>query len=349
MRILLSRTAADRLRRGLGLLAVAAAFGTVLTVTAFADTTLLNVSYDPTRELYKDYDAAFAAWWKEKTGETVTVEQSHGGSGAQARAVIDGLDADIVTLALEGDINKIAAAGKIAPDWRKRLPGNSTPYTSTIVFLVRKDNPKGIHDWGDLIKDGVEVITPNPKTSGGAQWNFLAAWAYADATFGGDQAKSIAFVSALYKHVPVLDSGARGATTTFVQRGIGDVLLAWENEAFLAVEELGPDAFDIVVPPTSIRAEPPVALVDANVDRKGTRKVAEAYLAYLYSDAAQKLIARHFYRPANPQAADPADLKRFPEVKLVSIDDPLFGGWAKVTPTFFAEGAIFDQIYQKTN
>lgn len=349
MRNLLSHNAAGRLRRGLGLLAVAAAFGTVLTVTAFADTTLLNVSYDPTRELYKDYDAAFAAWWKEKTGETVAIEQSHGGSGAQARAVIDGLDADVVTLALEGDINKIAAAGKIAPDWRKRLPDNSTPYTSTIVFLVRKDNPKGIHDWGDLIKDGVEVITPNPKTSGGAQWNFLAAWAYADATFGGDQQKNIDFVTQLYKHVPVLDSGARGSTTTFVQRGIGDVLLAWENEAFLAVEELGPDQFDIVVPPSSIKAEPPVALVDANVDRKGTRAVAQAYLEYLYSDAAQKLIARHFYRPSNPAAADPADLKRFPEVKLISIDDPLFGGWAKVTPTFFAEGAIFDQIYQPTN
>ena len=348
MRSLLTLNA-GRLRRGLGILAVAAAFGTVLSVTAFADTTILNVSYDPTRELYKDYDAVFAAYWKEKTGETVTIEQSHGGSGAQARAVIDGLDADVVTLALEGDINKIAAAGKLDKGWQGPLTHNSSPYSSTIVFLVREGNPKGTHDWGDLVKEGVEVITPNPKTSGGAQWNFLAAWAWANATYGGDEAKNLEFVRQLYQHVPVLDSGARGSTTTFVQRGIGDVLLAWENEAFLAVNELGPDQFDIVVPPTSIKAEPPVALVDANVDRKGTREVAQAYLDYLYSDAAQKVIAKHFYRPSNPAAADPEDLKRFPDVKLISIDDPLFGGWAKVTPTFFAEGAIFDQIYQKTN
>ena len=348
MRSLLTLNA-GRLRRGLGILAVAAAFGTVLSVTAFADTTILNVSYDPTRELYKDYDAVFAAYWKEKTGETVTIEQSHGGSGAQARAVIDGLDADVVTLALEGDINKIAAAGKLDKGWRTRLPDNSTPYTSTIVFLVRKGNPKGIQDWGDLIKDGVEVITPNPKTSGGAQWNFLAAWAWANATYGGDEAKNLDFVRKLYQHVPVLDSGARGSTTTFVERGIGDVLLAWENEAFLALKELGPDKFEIVVPSISILAEPTVSVVDANVDRKGTREVAQAYLDYLYSDAAQKVIAKHFYRPSNPAAADPEDLKRFPDVKLISIDDPLFGGWAKVTPTFFAEGAIFDQIYQKTN
>jgi sulfate/thiosulfate transport system substrate-binding protein len=338
-----------RLRRSLGLLAIAAAFGTVLSVTAFADTTILNVSYDPTRELYKDYDAVFAAYWKEKTGETVTIEQSHGGSGAQARAVIDGLKADVVTLALEGDINKIAEAGLIATDWRTRLDSSSTPYTSTIVFLVRKGNPKGINDWGDLIKDGVEVITPNPKTSGGAQWNFLAAWDWANTNFGGDEAKNVEFVTDLYKHVPVLDSGARGSTTTFVQRGIGDVLLAWENEAFLAVNELGPDQFDIIVPPSSIKAEPPVALVDKNVDEKGTREVAQAYLDYLYSDEGQKIIARHFYRPSYPAAADPEDLKRFPEVKLVSIDDPLFGGWAKVTPKFFADGGIFDTIYQPTN
>ena len=259
----------SRLRRGLGLVAIAAAFGTVLSVTAFADTTILNVSYDPTRELYKDYDDVFAAYWQEKTGEAVTIEQSHGGSGAQARAVIDGLKADVVTLALEGDINKIAAAGLIAKDWRTRLEHNSTPYTSTIVFLVRKGNPKGINDWGDLIKDGVEVITPNPKTSGGAQWNFLAAWDWANTKFGGDEPKNIDFVTDLYKHVPVLDSGARGSTTTFVQRGIGDVLLAWENEAFLAVNELGPDQFDIVVPPTSIKAEPPVALVDRQRRREG--------------------------------------------------------------------------------
>ena len=339
----------SRLRRTIGLLAIAAAFGTVFSVTAFADTTILNVSYDPTREFYKEYDAAFAAYWQEKAGETVNVEQSHGGSGAQARAVIDGLQADVVTLALEGDINRIADAGLIAPDWRSRLPANSTPYTSTIVFLVRKGNPKGINDWGDLVKDGVEVITPNPKTSGGAQWNFLAAWNWANTRSGGDEAKNLEFVTDLYRHVPVLDSGARGSTTTFVQRGIGDVLLAWENEAFLAVNELGPDQFDIVVPPSSIKAEPPVALVDRNVDRKGTRAVAQAYLDYLYSDEAQKIIARHFYRPSNPAAADPEDLKRFPEVDLVSIDDPLFGGWAEVTPKFFADGGIFDKIYQPTN
>jgi sulfate/thiosulfate-binding protein len=339
----------SRLRTSLGIIAIAAAFGTVLSVTAFADTTILNVSYDPTREFYKEYDQAFAAYWQEKTGEAVTVEQSHGGSGAQARAVIDGLKADVLTLALEGDINKVAAAGLIAEDWRGRLEHNSTPYTSTIVFLVREGNPKGIEDWGDLIKDGIEVITPNPKTSGGAQWNFLAAWDWANTKFGGDEQKTIDFVTDLYKHVPVLDSGARGATTTFVQRGIGDVLLAWENEAFLAINELGPDQFDIVVPPTSIKAEPPVALVDRNVDEKGTREVAQAYLDYLYSDEGQKIIARHFYRPANPAAADPEDLARFPEVKLVSIDDPLFGGWAKVTPKFFGDGGIFDSIYQPTN
>ena len=339
----------SRLRRGLSILAIAAAFGTVLSVTAFADTTILNVSYDPTRELYREYDAAFAAHWKEKTGETVSVEQSHGGSGSQARAVIDGLPADVVTLALEGDIDRIAESGYLPADWRSRLPGISTPYTSTIVFLVRKGNPKGIKDWNDLIRDGVEVITPNPKTSGGAQWNFLAAWDWANRQYGGDEAKNVAFVTELYKHVPVLDSGARGATTTFVQRGIGDVLLAWENEAFLAVNELGPDQFDIVVPPTSIKAEPPVALIEKNADRKGTREVAEAYLQYLYSDEAQKIIARHFYRPFNPAAADPADMKRFPDVELVSIDDPFFGGWDKVTPKFFADGGIFDTIYRPGN
>jgi sulfate/thiosulfate transport system substrate-binding protein len=313
---------------------------------AAAQTTILNVSYDPTRELYKDYDQVFAKYWEKKTGETVTIEQSHGGSGSQARAVIDGLAADVVTLALEGDINKIAAAGLTTTDWRGRLPSNSTPYTSTIVFLVRKGNPKGIADWGDLVKEGVQVITPNPKTSGGAQWNFLAAWDYANTNFGGDEAKNIEFVKALYKNVPVLDSGARGSTTTFVERGIGDVLLAWENEAFLAMEELGPDQFDIIVPPTSIKAEPPVALLDKNVDAKGTREVAQAYLEYLYSDEAQNVIAKHYYRPSSPDVVDPDELERFPDVKLVSIDDPLFGGWAKVTPKFFAEGGVFDQIYQ---
>ncbi len=338
-------TRRTRLRTLAAALAIAG-FG--MAATASADTTILNVSYDPTRELYKAYDEAFAAYWKDKTGETVTIEQSHGGSGAQARAVIDGLAADVVTLALEGDINRIAATGKIPADWRGKLPDNSTPYTSTIVFLVRKGNPKGILDWGDLIKDGVEVITPNPKTSGGAQWNFLAAWDWANTRFGGDEAQSIEFVTQLYKHVPVLDSGARGSTTTFVEREIGDVLLAWENEAFLAVNELGPDQFDIVVPRSSIKAEPPVAVVVGNTEAKGTTAVAQAYLEYLYSDVGQKLIARNFYRPALPELADPEDLRRFPEARLVSIDDPLFGGWKEVTPKFFADGGIFDKIYQPT-
>jgi sulfate transport system substrate-binding protein len=319
-----------------------------LTASASADQTILNVSYDPTRELYKAYDAAFAAYWKEKTGETVTIEQSHGGSGAQARAVIDGLQADGVTLALQGDIDKIAEAGLIAADWRGKLPNNSTPYTSTIVFLVRKGNPKGIHDWGDLIKDGVEVITPNPKTSGGARWNYLAAWAWANANLGGDEAKDVAFIKALYSHVPVLDIGARGSTTTFVEREIGDVLLAWENEAFLAIAELGPDKFDIVVPPSSILAEPPVAIVDKNVDAKGTRTVAEEYLNYLYSAVGQNLIAKNFYRPSNPLVVDPEELTRFPELTLVAIDDPLFGGWKLVQKKHFADGGIFDQIYKPT-
>jgi len=312
---------------------------------AFADTTLLNVSYDPTRELYKEFNEAFAEKWKADTGETVTIRMSHGGSGAQARAVIDGLEADVVTLALEADINAIAeATGKIPADWRGKLPNNSSPYTSTIVFLVRKGNPKGIKDWDDLIRDEVQVITPNPKTSGGARWNLLAAWGWAREKFGGDEAKARDYVTQLYRHVPVLDTGARGSTTTFVQRGIGDVLLAWENEAFLALEELGPDQFDIVVPSISIKAEPPVALVDGNVDQKGTREVAAAYLEYLYSEAGQKIAAKHFYRPANPEAADPEDMKRFPDVKLVTIED--FGGWKEAQPQFFADGGIFDQIYK---
>ena len=314
---------------------------------AFADVTLLNVSYDPTRELYKAYDEAFAAYWKDKTGETVTIDQSHGGSGAQARAVIDGLDADIVTLALAADIDAIVAkSGKVPADWATKLPDNATPYTSTIVFLVRKGNPKGIKDWGDLVKDGVQVITPNPKTSGGARWNYLAAWAYANQAFGGDEAEIKDFVGKLYRNVPVLDSGARGSTTTFAQRGIGDVLLAWENEAFLAINELGPDQFEIVTPSISIKAEPPVALVQGNTDAKGTTKVAEAYLDYLYSDAAQKIIARNYYRPVKPEAADPEDLKRFQPLTLVTIADPQFGGWSKVQPVHFADGGIFDQIYK---
>jgi sulfate/thiosulfate-binding protein len=334
-----------RFRSTLAVLA-AAGFAAVAASAALADTTLLNVSYDPTRELYKAVNEAFAKEWKAKTGETVKIEQSHGGSGKQARAVIDGLQADVVTLALQGDIDQIAKAGRIKPDWQQRLGNNSSPYTSTIVFLVRKGNPKSIKDWDDLTRDGVEVITPNPKTSGGARWNYLAAWAYADQKFGHDEDKDKDFIKKLYANVPVLDTGARGSTTTFAQRGIGDVLLAWENEAFLALDELGADKFDIVVPSLSIKAEPPVAVVDQVVDAKGTRKVAEAYLNFLYTPQAQKLIAHNYYRPSDPKSADPKDLARFPNLKLVSIDDPLFGGWSKAQPKHFDEGGIFDQIYQ---
>jgi sulfate transport system substrate-binding protein len=328
------------------------AAGAALIVTAFAasavlaDSTLLNVSYDPTRELYRAVNEAFLKDWKAKGGDAVSIEQSHGGSGKQARAVVDGLQADVVTLALQGDIDQIAKAGLLNADWRSRLGNNSSPYTSTIVFLVRKGNPKGLKDWGDLVKDGVEVITPNPKTSGGARWNYLAAWAWADGKYGHDEEKNKEFVKELYSHVPVLDTAARGSTTTFVQRGIGDVLLAWENEAFLAIQELGPDKFEIVVPTLSINAEPPVAVVDKVVDAKGTRKVAEAYLNFLYTPEAQKIIAKNFYRPSDPKSVDAKDLERFPEVKLVSIDDPLFGGWAKAQPKHFDDGGIFDQIYQ---
>jgi len=323
-----------------------------LIITAFAasavlaDTTLLNVSYDPTREFYKDFNAAFIKDWKAKTGETVIIEQSHGGSGKQARAVVDGLQADVVTLALQGDIDQIAKAGLINADWQKRLGNNSSPYTSTIVFLVRKGNPKGIKDWDDLLKEGVEVITPNPKTSGGARWNYLAAWAFADGKYGHDEGKDKEFVKNLYARVQVLDTGARGSTTTFAQRGIGDVLLAWENEAFLAIQELGPDQFEVVVPSLSIKAEPPVTIVDKVVDAKGTRKVAEAYVNFLYAPEAQKIIAHHYYRPSDPKSADPKDLERFADVKLVSIDDPLFGGWAKAQAKHFDDGGVFDQIYQ---
>jgi sulfate transport system substrate-binding protein len=315
---------------------------------AFADTTLLNVSYDPTRELYKAFNEVFAAKWKADTGETVTIQQSHGGSGKQARAVIDGLNADIVTLALESDINAIVKnGGKINADWRGKFENNSAPYTSTIIFLVRKGNPKGISDWGDLIKDGVQVITPNPKTSGGARWNYLAAWAWANDKFGGDEAKVKEFVGNLFAHVPVLDSGARGSTVTFAEREQGDVLLAWENEAYLALDEFGADNFDIVYPPSSILAEPPVAVVDANVDAKGTRKVAEAYLAYLYSPEAQTIIAKNHYRPYKADlVASKDDLAWQKEIKLVTIDDPIFGGWAKAQPYHFGDGGIFDQIYK---
>ena len=308
-----------------------------------ADVTLLNVSYDPTRELYQDYNRAFARNWLTKTGEKVIVRQSHGGSGKQGRAVIDGLYADVVTLALASDINAIAQYAKLLPaDWQKRLPHNSTPYTSTIVFLVRNGNPKGIKDWDDLARPGVAVITPNPKTSGGAQWNYLAAWEYARRKFG-NEAKAKEFVTRLYRNVPVLDSGARGSTTTFVERGVGDVLLAWENEAFLSLKEFGRDKFEIVAPSLSILAEPPIAVVDRNVDRRGTRKVAEAYLQYLYSDEGQEIAARNFYRPRDPGVAAKY-AKQFPKLTLVTIDGA-FGGWPNATRTHFADGGTFDQIY----
>lgn len=310
-----------------------------------AEVTLLNVSYDPTRELYKDYNAAFADYWKEKTGDTVKIQQSHGGSGKQARAVIDGLGADVVTLAISVDIDKIAeTTGKLPVDWQGRLPNASSPYTSTIVFLVRKGNPKGVKDWDDLAKKGVQVITPNPKTSGGARWNYLAAWGYGLKKFNGDEAKVKEFVRAIYRNVPVLDTGARGSTTTFAQRGIGDVLLAWENEAYLALEELGPDKFEIVGPSLSILAEPPVAVVDKNADEHGVRKVADAYLEYLYSPTGQKLAAKHYYRPSRPELADPSDLKRFANINLIRVDD-VFGGWPQAQAKHFADGGVFDQIY----
>jgi sulfate transport system substrate-binding protein len=312
---------------------------------ARADTTMLNVSYDPTRELYKAYNAAFAAHWKAETGEAVTIRSSHGGSGTQARAVIDGLEADVVTLALAYDIDAIAAKGKLLPaDWQKRLPDNSTPYTSTIVFLVRKGNPKGIKDWGDLVKPGIQVITPNPKTSGGARWAYLAAWGYALRQPGGSEAKARDFVAALYHNVPVLDTGARGSTTTFAQRGIGDVLLSWENEAHLAIKQLGADKVEIVVPSVSVLAEPPVAVVDTVVDRHGTRKVAEAYVNYLYSPAGQDIAARNFYRPRLSEVAA-RYAGQFPQIPLFTVDE-VFGGWQKAQATHFADGGVFDQIYK---
>ena len=301
--------------------------------------TLLNVSYDPTRELYGAINQAFADWWVAQGNAAPVIEMSHGGSGAQARAVVDGLDAQVVTLALAGDIDKIAATGKLPADWQTRLPHNAAPYTSTIVFLVREGNPKGIADWGDLVADGVEVITPNPKTSGGARWNYLAAWAWAERN--GQDPK--AFVGKLFAHVPVLDSGARGSTTTFAQRGIGDVLLAWENEAYLALQELGDDQFDIVVPSVSVLAEPPVALVDGNIKTDAQRKLAEAYLTFLYTPEAQAIIFRNFYRGWDTSQAAPADVARFPALELVDIAQ--FGGWAKVQPEHFGDGGIFDQIY----
>jgi sulfate/thiosulfate-binding protein len=306
---------------------------------------LLNVSYDPTRELYQEVNAAFAAQWKAKTGGAVTLQQSHGGSGKQARAVIDGLAADVVTLALAYDVDAIARSGLIATGWQGRLPQNSCPYTSTMVFLVRKGNPKAIKDWGDLARPGVSVITPNPKTSGAARWNYLAAWAWALRQPGGNEAKARAFVAQLFKNVPVLDTGARGSTNTFVQRGIGDVLLAWENEAFLAVKELGMDKFEMVVPSLSILAEPPVAIVDEVVDKKGTRAAAQAYLEFLYSPEGQALAAKHYYRPRDKGALVKAKVK-FPDLKLVTIDDS-FGGWANAQKAHFADGGTFDQIYSQ--
>lgn len=316
----------------------------LLSGNSFADRSLLNVSYDPTRELYQEFNQEFVKYWQGKTKENISIQQSHGGAGKQARAVIDGLEADVLTLALSYDIDQISQKAKLLPtDWQKRLPHNSTPYTSTIVFLVRKGNPKKIKDWGDLVRSDISVVTPNPKTSGGARYNYLAAWAYAEKTFGNKEGAKD-FMKKLFKHVPVLDSGARGATTTFIQRGIGDVLLTWENEAFLAINELGEGKFDIVVPPTSILAETPVAVVDSIVDKHKTRDLAEAYLHYLYSPVGQKLAAKHYYRPISPKDADPKDLARFPKLKLFTVNEQ-FGGWDKAQKDHFDDGGSFDQIY----
>lgn len=323
-----------------------AALAAVTTLTQAADAvTLLNVSYDPTRELYSDFNVAFARYWRAKTNQIVEIKQSHAGSGSQARAVIGGLMADVVTLALAGDIDAIATRGRLLPlNWQSRLPNNSAPYTSTIVFVVRRGNPKGIRDWGDLVRPGVAVITPNPKTSGGARWNYLAAWGYAWNKYGHDENKAREFIAALYRNVPVLDSGARGATTTFVQRGLGDVLLSWENEAYLSVKEFGADKFEIVNPSSSILAEPPVAVVDANVDRHGTRKVAEAYLNYLYTDAGQEIAAKNFYRPRS-QAVLAKYKNQFPDIKLFAITD-VAGTWKEAQAKHFADHGVFDQLYK---
>ncbi|MGB5102578.1 MAG: sulfate ABC transporter substrate-binding protein [Steroidobacteraceae bacterium] len=327
--------------------AVAALLATLLAAPAAraAETTLLNVSYDPTRELYDDYNEAFVKHWQGKTGKKLSIRQSHGGSGKQARTVIDGLQADVVTLALAGDIDALATQGKLLPaNWQGRLPHNSSPYTSTIVFVVRKGNPKRIKDWGDLVKPGISVITPNPKTSGGARWNYLAAWAWALKQPGGSEQTAAEYIRRLYKSVPVLDTGARGSLTTFAQRGIGDVFISWENEAFLAVKEIGADKFEIVVPSLSIVAEPPVAVVDKVALRHGTVEVARAYLEYLYSKEGQEIVAKHYYRPRDPQvAAKYANL--FPKVELVTIAD--FGGWAAAQKKHFADGGVFDRIYAK--
>ena len=326
------------------LLSLAVLGGGLAAAPGHADVSLLNVSYDPTRELYKDFNEAFARHWKQTTGETVTIKQSHGGSGKQARSVIDGLDADVVTLALAYDVDALAQRGRLLPkDWQKRLPNNSAPYTSTIVFLVRKGNPKGIKDWNDLVRPGVAVVTPNPKTSGGARWNYLAAWGYALKSSGNNEARAREFVQKLYRNVPVLDTGARGSLTTFTERGIGDVIVSWENEAYLAVKELGPDKFQLVVPSVSILAEPPVAVVDRVVDRRGTRKVAQAYLEYLYSPEGQDIAGRHYYRP-RLEAAAARYASQFSKVSLFTVDE-VFGGWQKAQATHFADGGVFDQIY----
>ncbi len=328
---------------GAAFLATATLFSPSLTHAA--DVTLLNVSYDPTRELYKEFNQAFAEHWQAEKGQSIEIRMSHGGSGKQARSVIDGLEADVVTLALSADIDAIAEnTGWINTGWRERLPLGAAPYTSTIVFLVRNGNPKNIHDWDDLIGDDIQVITPNPKTSGGARWNYLAAWAFAEDEFGGDQEKVRGFISKLYKNVPVLDTGARGSTNTFVKAGIGDVLLAWENEAFLALENLG-DEFEIIVPSKSVLAQPPVSVVDKAVDDHGTREVSTAYLEYLYSPVGQKLAAKHYYRPVAPEHADPEDMKRFPPLELFTVEDR-FGGWARAQEDHFADGGTFDQLYQ---
>ncbi len=331
-------------RRRFMKLGFAATLAVVGLATAQAQTTLLNVSYDPTRELYQDFNAVFAKHWKEKTGETLTIKQSHGGAAKQARSVIDGLEADVVTLALAYDIDALHEFGKLIPaDWQKRLPNNSSPYTSTIVFVVRKGNPKNIKDWNDLARPGVDVITPNPKTSGGARWNYLAAWGYALRQPGGNDVTAKDLVTKIYKNVKVLDSGARGSTTTFVERGIGDVFISWENEAFLAQKELGKDKLEIVVPSLSILAEPPVTVVDKVADKRGTRAQATAYLEYLYSPEGQNIAGKHFYRPRDPKAAEKY-AEQFVNVKLFTIDE-LFGGWQTAQKTHFADGGVFDQIY----
>ena len=328
-------------RRLLIAMSTAVFIGGTASVAQAAEVTLLNVSYDPTRELYTDFNKSFAEYWKKKTGDTVKINQSHGGSGRQARSVIDGLAADVVTLALAADIDAIAQTGLIKPDWQKRLPQNSSPYTSTIVFLVRKGNPKNIKDWGDLVRPGIGVITPNPKTSGGARWNYLAAWAWAKKQPGGSDVTAREFVRKLFKNVPVLDTGARGSTTTFAQRGIGDVAISWENEAWLATKELGPDKFEIVIPSISILAEPSVAVVDKVVLRRDTRAIAEEYLKYLYTPEGQEIAARNYYRPRNAEVAR-KHAELFPKLELVTIKD--FGGWGKAQKEHFGDGGVFDQI-----